>query len=109
MCVRVTCGTQSITNDPWPGGNTCRKSQPPNANIILIAIEKYGHYAETSFLSLSLSFFQFCAALMSVTASRLPRRGIRVARSHYRPLKKTKPPTRCTIPSDNDDSVETRA
>lgn len=53
--------------NPLCFGNTCRKSQPPNANIILIAIEKYRHYEETlfsfspSFLPLSLSF-NFAAA-----------------------------------------------
>lgn len=50
--VCVTGGTHGITNErpqPLAGGNTCRKSQPPNANIILIAIEKYRHYAETLF------------------------------------------------------------
>lgn len=52
--------------NPLCFGNTCRKSQPPNANIILIAIEKYRHYEETlfsfspSFLPSSLSFLQLC-------------------------------------------------
>lgn len=50
-CVCVTGGTHGTSNESQPSvaRHTCRKSQPPIANIILIAIEKYRHYLETLF------------------------------------------------------------
>lgn len=105
--------------NPLCFGNTCRKSQPPNANIILIAIEKYRHYEETlfsfspSFLPLSLSF-NFAAAQQRPPSSRLtPGTGEGDRRDHLSksnpPLKKTTPPRdRPQKSHRNDDSVETK-
>lgn len=111
----VTGGTHGIrtyiyiytTNEsplnPLCFGNTCRKSQPPNANIILIAIEKYRHYEETLF-SFFLSFFRLCGRVETTTPSRLTlNEGGRRAPFEKRPP----PPTDRPQSHRNDDSVET--
>lgn len=93
-----------------PLGNTCRKSQPPNANIILIAIEKYRHYEETLF---SLSFFpsfQLCGrATIDPVEINSEQGGGKGRRRPPRTFRKATP-KRNNAPTNprNDDSVETR-